>query len=111
MGFDLFFFGSVVFFMIFGIFNDLLLKDQVWSLCYYLLSCVICFVCIVYVLFFYVKFEQVYDKVFEILSFEESCFLGFVYVVFVLGCMYKNFDDVIINKIVYKELLDEGYVF
>jgi hypothetical protein len=102
--------GSAASFMTSGTPNDLPPKDQARSLCYYSLSCATCLVRIVHVPSFYAKFEQVYDKAPETLSLEESRFLGLVYAVLALGCMYKNLDDATTNKIAYKESLDEGYV-
>lgn len=102
--------GSVTSFANAGTPNDLPPKEQARSLCYYSLSCATCLVRIVHVPSFYAKFEAVYDKNPETLSLEESRFLGLVYAVLALGCMYKNLDDSSSNKTAYKDSLDEGCV-
>ncbi|KAL2202674.1 hypothetical protein CC79DRAFT_1280031 [Sarocladium strictum] len=100
--------GSISSFANAGTPNDLPPKEQARSLCYYSLSCATCLVRIVHVPSFYAKFEAIYDKNPETLSLEESRFLGLVYAVLALGCMYKNLDDSSSNKTAYKDSLDEG---
>ena len=90
--------------------TDLPPKEQARSLCYYSLSCATCLVRIVHIPSFYTKFEQVYDRAPDSLSLEESRFMGLIYAVLALGCMYKNLDDTSASKVAYKEAVEEGYV-
>jgi hypothetical protein len=89
---------------------DLPPKAQARNLCYYSLSCATCLVRFVHVPSFYAKFDQVYDKPIESLDRDETHFMGLLFAVLALGCMYKNLDDASASKMAYREAIDEGYV-
>ena len=83
-------------------------KEHARSLCYYSLSCATCLVRIVHVPTFYAKFDMVYDKPIDSLNTEESRFLGLIYAVLALGCMYKNLDNGSGSHFAYKDAIEEG---
>ncbi|KAI5457834.1 hypothetical protein BGZ63DRAFT_364201 [Mariannaea sp. PMI_226] len=68
-------------------------KEVARKLCYYSLSCATCLVRIVHVPSFYEKFEKIYDRPLDNLSQEETHFLGLLFAVMALGCMYNNLED------------------
>jgi hypothetical protein len=85
-------------------------KDVTRNLCYYSLSCATCLVRIVHVPSFYEKLDKIYDRPIDSLSPEETHFLGLVYSVLALGCMYNTLDGASPSKGAYQEAIEEGYV-
>lgn len=85
-------------------------KDVIRSLCYYSLSCATCLVRIVHVPSFYDKLDKIYDRPIDSLNAEETHFLGLVYAVLALGCMYNTLDGASPSEFAYQEATDEGYV-
>lgn len=85
-------------------------KDVVRNLCYYSLSCATCLVRIVHIPTFYAKLDKIYDRPIDSLDAEEQHFMGLVYAVLALGCMYDNLDGASPRKMAYQEAIDEGYV-
>lgn len=83
-------------------------KDVARNLCYYSISCATCLVRIVHVPTFYDRFEKLYDKSLENLSKDDTHFLGLVYAVMALGCMYNNLDDQSSEKMAYNQATEEG---
>jgi hypothetical protein len=83
-------------------------KEVTRNLCYYSLSCATCLVRIVHVPSFYEKLERIYEKSPENLSAEENHFLGLVFSILALGCMYNRLDDNIPENSSYKVAMDEG---
>ncbi|KAF7557359.1 hypothetical protein G7046_g6050 [Stylonectria norvegica] len=82
-------------------------KDVARKLCYYSLSCATCLVRIVHVPSFYERFDKLYERPLENLSKDDTHFLGLLYAVMALGCMYNNLDDES-GRTVYKDAIDEG---
>ncbi|XP_044717535.1 fungal specific transcription factor domain-containing protein [Hirsutella rhossiliensis] len=83
-------------------------KDVARKLCYYSLSCATCLVRIIHVPSFTERFEQIYDRPLDSLNQEDTHFLGLVYAVLALGCMYNNLDDAKPESGAYKAAIDEG---
>lgn len=89
---------------------DLPPKDVARKLCYYSLSCATCLVRIIHIPTFYERFDQIYDRPIDSLNQEDTHFLGLVYAVIALGCMYNNLDDAKPKSGAYKTAMNEGYV-
>ena len=83
-------------------------KEVARNLCYYSLSCATCLVRVVHVPTFYENFEKIYAKPIDNLDKDETQFLGLLYAVLALGCMYNSLDDSSKEAIVYREATDEG---
>lgn len=83
-------------------------KDVARKLCYYSLSCATCLVRIVHVPTFYDRFEKLYEKPLDNFSKSDAHFLGLLYAVMALGCMYNNLDDADSQKVAHREAMDEG---
>lgn len=92
-------------------FTDLPPKDVARNLCYYSLSCATCLVRIVHIPTFYDRFEKLYDRPLDSLTKEETHFLGLVYAMLALGCMYNNLDDSSAEKVTYKDATEDGYEY
>jgi hypothetical protein len=91
-------------------FADLPSKEVTRNLCYYSLSCATCLVRIIHVPSFYEKLDKIYDRPVDSLNTEETHFLGLVYSVLALGCMYNTLDDSSSSRGAYHEAMEEGYV-
>jgi len=87
---------------------DLPPKDVTRKLCYYSLSCATCLVRIIHVPSFYERFDQVYGRPIESLNQEDTHFMGLIYAVIALGCMYDTLDDAKPESGAYKVAIDEG---
>ncbi|CAI6085504.1 unnamed protein product [Clonostachys chloroleuca] len=83
-------------------------KEVTRNLCYYSLSCATCLVRIIHIPSFYEKLDSVYDRPVDSLSQEESHFLGLVYSVLALGCMYNSLDEASPSRMAYQEATEEG---
>lgn len=83
-------------------------KDVTRNLCYYSLSCATCLVRIIHVPSFYEKLDNIYDRPIDTLNQEETHFLGLVYSVLALGCMYNSLDGSSPSKMAYQEATEEG---
>ncbi|PHH87758.1 hypothetical protein CDD83_8447 [Cordyceps sp. RAO-2017] len=83
-------------------------KDVARKLCYYSLSCATCLVRIIHLPSFYQRFERVYDRPVDSLDQEDTHFLGLVYAVLALGCMYHNLDETRPESGAYKTAIEEG---
>lgn len=84
-------------------------KDVARKLCYYSLSCATCLVRIIHVPSFSERFDQIYDRPLDSLNQEELHFLGLVYAVLALGCMYNSLDDAKPESGAYKAAIEQGY--
>lgn len=89
-------------------YTELPSKEVTRNLCYYSLSCATCLVRIVHVPSFYEKLDKIYDRPMDSLSQEETHFLGLVYSVLALGCMYDSLDGSSPSKLAYKDATEEG---
>jgi hypothetical protein len=86
---------------------DLPDKEKARSLCSYALNCATCLMRVVHIPTFYEMFERVYDLPPEAFGNDERRFLGLLYSVLALGCMYNvSTDD---HPVTYKSAMDEGY--
>ncbi|KAI9147962.1 transcriptional activator Mut3p [Paramyrothecium foliicola] len=83
-------------------------KEVTRNLCYYSLSCATCLVRIVHAPSFYDRLDKLYDKPLDNLSSEDNHFLGLVFSILALGCMYNRLDDNSTESPTYKTALDEG---
>lgn len=83
-------------------------KEVARNLCYYSLSCATCLIRIVHVPTFYEMFDRMYEKNHDNLTIEETHFLGLLYAVLALGCMYNSMDNSVPDKVAYKVSTDEG---
>ncbi|PNY23060.1 Stress gene activator [Tolypocladium capitatum] len=90
---------------------DLPPKDVARKLCYYSLSCATCLVRIIHVPTFYQRFDQIYDRPIDSLNQEDTHFLGLVYAVIALGCMYNNLDDAKPKSGAYRTSMNEGFKY
>jgi hypothetical protein len=89
-------------------YTELPRKEVARNLCYYSLSCATCLVRIVHLPSFYEKLDKIYDRPVDSLNSEESHFLGLVYSVLALGCMYDSLDGENAEKMAYKDATEEG---
>ncbi|TEA12359.1 Activator of stress genes 1 [Colletotrichum sidae] len=82
-------------------------KEVARKLCYYSLNCATCLLRVVHVPSFYEMFDRIYEKPYEEYTKEEHRFLGLLFAVLALGCMYANLDE---NSppVAYKESTEEG---
>lgn len=87
---------------------DLPEKEKARTLCYYSLNCASCLLRVVHAPTFYEMFDKVYELSPEQFGTEEKRFLGLLYSVMALGCMYNVSPDDSSNPVSYKTLLDEG---
>lgn len=83
-------------------------KEVTRNLCYYSLSCATCLVRIIHVPTFYQKLEKMYERPLDNLSSEETHFLGLVFSILALGCMYNRLDDNAADSASYKAAMEEG---
>lgn len=88
---------------------DLPDKEKARTLCHYSLDCATCLLRVVHVPTFYEMFDRVYELPPEQFGNEEKRFLGLLYSVLALGCMYNVSPDGAASPITYKSALDEGY--
>lgn len=87
---------------------DLPPRDVARRLCYYSLSCATCLIRIVHVPSFYSRLDQLYHRPLDSLDAEDLHFLGLVYAVLALGCMYSTLDGTSSAHGAYKAAMDEG---
>ncbi|KAF5023348.1 hypothetical protein F66182_4586 [Fusarium sp. NRRL 66182] len=83
-------------------------KDVARKLCYYSLSCATCLVRIVHVPTFYEQMDKIYDRPLDNLTKEETQYLGLLFSVMALGCMYNNLDDNDPASMAYQDATEEG---
>lgn len=83
-------------------------KDVTRKLCYYSLSCATCLVRIVHVPTFYEQMDKIYEQPLDNLSKEETQYLGLLFSVMALGCMYNNLDDSGPGSMAYQDATEEG---
>lgn len=89
-------------------YTELPSKEVTRNLCYYSLSCATCLVRIVHVPSFYEKLDKIYDRPVDSLNQEDTHFLGLVYSVLALGCMYDSLDGANSSKLAYTDATEEG---
>ncbi|KAL1875752.1 hypothetical protein VTK73DRAFT_9813 [Phialemonium thermophilum] len=87
---------------------DLPQQGKARTLCYYSLNCATCLLRIVHAPSFYEMFDRVYELPPEKFGTEENRFLGLLYSVLALGCMYNPSQDDSSVPIDYKAAMDEG---
>jgi hypothetical protein len=87
---------------------DLPDKEKARTLCYYSLNCATCLLRVVHVPSFYEMFDKVYELPPDKFGNEERRFLGLLYSVLALGCMYNVSTDDPANQVTYKTAMDEG---
>ncbi|KAJ4260678.1 Gypsy retrotransposon integrase-like protein 1 [Fusarium torreyae] len=83
-------------------------KDVTRKLCYYSLSCATCLVRIVHVPTFYEQMDKIYERPLDNLTKEETQYLGLLFSVMALGCMYNNLDDNDPGSMAYQDATEEG---
>ncbi|KAH7308183.1 fungal-specific transcription factor domain-containing protein [Stachybotrys elegans] len=83
-------------------------KETAQKLCHFSLSCATCLVRIVHVPSFYEKLDKIYDKPFETLNDEENHFVGLVFSILALGCMYSTLQDPNAEKEAHQAAIEEG---
>ncbi|KFA65461.1 hypothetical protein S40285_00491 [Stachybotrys chlorohalonatus IBT 40285] len=89
-------------------YHELPSKEVARKLCHYSLSCATCLVRIVHVPSFYEKLDRLYDQSLDNLNSEDTHFLGLVYSILALGCMYNTLQDPVAEKEAYKAATEEG---
>lgn len=83
--------------------------DKVRRLCYYSLDCATCLLRVVHQPTFYEKLERLYATPQESWGNEDHRFLGLLYSVLALGCVYNvSQDDPSEPPITYQEAVEEG---
>lgn len=88
---------------------DLPPQEKVRALCYYALHCATCLLRLVHIPTFYETLGRLYEKPQESWGHEEHRFLGLLYSVMALGCMYNvSEDDPSGPPISYKSSLEEA---
>lgn len=88
---------------------DLPDKEKARTLCYYSLNCATCLMRVVHIPTFYEMFDKVYELPPDGFGNEEKRFLGLLYSVLALGCMYNVSTDDPSHPVTYKTAMDEGY--
>lgn len=88
---------------------DLPPKKRARQLCYSALTCATALFRILHLPSFFERFDDVYDKPAEDFDVEDNRFLGLVYAVMAVGCMYITADEDAENPINYKQASEEGY--
>ncbi|EKJ71146.1 hypothetical protein FPSE_08652 [Fusarium pseudograminearum CS3096] len=83
-------------------------KDITRKLCYYSLSCATCLIRIVHVPTFYEQMDKIYERPLDNLTKEETQYLGLLFSVMALGCMYNNLDDTDPRSMAYQDATEEG---
>lgn len=84
-------------------------KDVARRLCFYSLTCATCLTRIVHVPTFNSQFERIYEIPLENLGPEDTQFLGLLFAILALGCMYHSFDSSAVEGTGYKAAMEEGY--
>lgn len=84
-------------------------KDVARRLCFYSLTCATCLTRIVHVPTFNNQFERIYEIPLENLGPEDTQFLGLLFAILALGCMYHSFDASAAEGTGYKAAMEEGY--
>lgn len=87
---------------------DLPPLDKVRTLCYYALDCATCLMRVVHQPSFYEKIDQLYSTPQDSWGNEEHRFLGLLYSVLALGCVYNVSQDDPDHPVTYKSALEEG---
>lgn len=87
---------------------DLPDKEKARTLCYYALHCATCLMRVVHVPTFYEMFDKVYELPPEAFGNEERRFLGLLYSVLALGCMYNVSTDDPSRPVTFKTAMEEG---
>jgi hypothetical protein len=83
--------------------------DRVRTLCYYSLDCATCLLRVVHQPSFYEKLDKLYATPQESWIDEEHRFLGLLYSVLALGCVYNvSQDDASDVPVTYKSAVEEG---
>ncbi|KAJ4144619.1 hypothetical protein LMH87_003494 [Akanthomyces muscarius] len=83
-------------------------KDVARRLCFYSLTCATCLTRIVHVPTFNSQFERIYEIPLENLGPEDTQFLGLLFAILALGCMYHSFDSSAAEGTGYKAAMEEG---
>jgi hypothetical protein len=83
-------------------------KDVARKLCYYSLSCATCLVRILHVPTFYEQMDKIYERPLDNLTKDETQYLGLLFSVMSLGCMYNNLDDNDPGSMPYQDATEEG---
>lgn len=87
---------------------DLPPLDKVRTLCYYSLDCATCLMRVVHQPSFYAKVDKLYTTPQESWGNGEHRFLGLLYSVMALGCVYNVSQDASGPPLNYKSALEEG---
>lgn len=83
--------------------------DRVHTLCYYSLDCATCLFRVVHQPTFYEMLDKLYATAQESWGNEEHRFLGLLYSVLALGCVYNvSQDDASESPVTYKSAVEEG---
>ncbi|KAK0722851.1 fungal-specific transcription factor domain-containing protein [Lasiosphaeria miniovina] len=89
--------------------NELPPKEKVLKLCHYALNCATCLLRVVHAPSFYDSLDRLYDTSQESWGGEDRRFLGLLYSVMALGCMYNVTEDQPSNPpVTYKSAMEEG---
>lgn len=85
-------------------------KDRTLQLSYCALNCATALLRIVHIPSFLESLDRLYDKQGESYDMEDNRFLGLLYAILAVGCMYNIAEEDIDNQVNYKEATEEGYV-
>lgn len=89
---------------------DLPPRERARQLSYCALDCGTALLRIVHNPSFFERFDILYDKPAESYDVEDNRFLGLLYAVMAVGCMYNIAEEDTDNRVNYKEATEEGYV-
>jgi len=87
---------------------DLPSQEKVRSLCYYALNCATCLCRVIHHPTFYEMLDNFYDTPQSSWGPEEHRFLGLLYSVMALGCMYNTDDSPANPPVTHKSAMEEG---
>lgn len=87
---------------------DLPPKERARQLSYCALSCATALLRIVHLPSFFEKFEELYQKPADTFETEDNRFLGLLYAVMAVGCMYNIAEEDVDNQVNYSEAIEEG---
>lgn len=87
---------------------DLPPKERARQLSYCALSCATALLRIVHIPSFFEKFEELYQQPADTFETEDKRFLGLLYAVMAVGCMYNIAEEDIDHQVNYSEATEEG---
>jgi hypothetical protein len=85
-------------------------QERARELCYFALSCATCLLRTIHQPTFYEQLQNLYDTPQESWGVDGVRFLGLLYAVMALGCMYNTYEDPSKPPVSYQSAAEEGYI-